>query len=641
MEEPNEEWEIQEYAISESNFRGKVSWILSKGLGFGKKVLISGILISSAPLVVPPLLIVSAIGVAVSVPSGVLLASYACAEKLMSKLLPRPEPILLEYGLVKDGEQDIILDEGDDEWLGENIDMRREEEEEKEDIKAGVETRVELLEKENNEIEEWKAKEEVEDHVEEDVKMNSQEKIEGFDEKKNDKTGGKASGDCGGEVVKMNERGEIGDNVDDNESLDKESNEKEARKVLEGDGYGQEGIKRNAQEEEMGDVDVIVEKNGYEEDVGEYLDMEEETPLEQTDGVQIEGDGEVHGVVLGLIESDEQNGEATIEVTSVVMEKNGGRASVNGIEEEEIEKETRGLLETIGDEGKDVSTAEKETQGGEENGEQRVITSGLEDIEIPVEAKIVDSDVGLVKNVERNIKEEPKQGQEIQDRKYIEDVNDEPRDIKAINKENGNISENKTIDHDFVAEKPIGEMSNSATVHNIVVEKQTPVLNSFSTLQGEKAEDNIANVDPKIKEKEIVALSNADAREVGAKIEFDDKNIDSGQNPYAVYTTPHDVVEHPVSRRTDETKDAGVSSGKEVSTPLKEVLYNEEKIWEQIDAIRSIVGYKVAPQKTCIEELKALYIFTGVQPPASFKHPSDLTEVNDKLHFLMSIIGLK
>lgn len=446
MEEPNEEWEIKEYAISESNLRGKVSWILNKGLGFGKKVLVTGILISSAPLVLPPLLIVSAIGVAVSVPSGIFLASYASTEKLMSKLLPRPEPLLLEYG----------PEEGEDEWLGENIDTRREEEEEKEDIKVGFETRIELLEKENNEIEAWKAKEEEEeDHVQEGAKMKAQEKIKGFDdietvEKKNDKTGGgKTSGDYGGEDVKMKEREEVGDNVDVIELLDKENNEKEGTKVMEGDGYGQEGVKRNAQDEEIGDVDVIVEKNGYEEDGGEYLDVEEETSLKQIDGIQIEGDGEVHGIVLGLIESDEESGDATIEVTSIVMDKKGGQASVNDIEQEEIVKETRGLLERIRDETKDENPAQKETQGAEETGDQRVITIGLEDIEIPVEAKIVDSDIGLVK------------------------------------------------------------------------------------------EENIADVNPKIEEKEIVVLSNADAREVGDKIEFDDKNIASGQNPYAVYKASH------------------------------------------------------------------------------------------------------
>jgi hypothetical protein len=53
------------------------------------------------------------------------------------------------------------------------------------------------------------------------------------------------------------------------------------------------------------------------------------------------------------------------------------------------------------------------------------------------------------------------------------------------------------------------------------------------------------------------------------------------------------------------------------------------------------VGYKASVRGTCIEELKALYIFTGVEPPASFRDPSDLAEVNDKLKFLMTIVGVK
>lgn len=75
---------------------------------------------------------------------------------------------------------------------------------------------------------------------------------------------------------------------------------------------------------------------------------------------------------------------------------------------------------------------------------------------------------------------------------------------------------------------------------------------------------------------------------------------------------------------------------------LLQVLFNEEKIWVKIDAMRTIVGYKATPQKMCIEEeLKALYIFTGVEPPALFKDPSDLVEVNEKLQILMSIVGVK
>jgi hypothetical protein len=72
-----------------------------------------------------------------------------------------------------------------------------------------------------------------------------------------------------------------------------------------------------------------------------------------------------------------------------------------------------------------------------------------------------------------------------------------------------------------------------------------------------------------------------------------------------------------------------------------QVLYNEEKIWETIEAMRSIVGCKAMPQKTCIEEVKALYIFTGVEPPTSFKDPSDLAEVFERLQFLMAIVGVK
>lgn len=70
-------------------------------------------------------------------------------------------------------------------------------------------------------------------------------------------------------------------------------------------------------------------------------------------------------------------------------------------------------------------------------------------------------------------------------------------------------------------------------------------------------------------------------------------------------------------------------------------IYAEEKIWQQIKAMRKIVGYKAKLQASCIKELKALYIFTGVEPPALFKDTSDLVEVSNKLWFLMSVVGVK
>lgn len=57
--------------------------------------------------------------------------------------------------------------------------------------------------------------------------------------------------------------------------------------------------------------------------------------------------------------------------------------------------------------------------------------------------------------------------------------------------------------------------------------------------------------------------------------------------------------------------------------------------------MRTLVGHTAARQGTYTEELKALYIFTGVEPPVSFKDSSDLAEVSDKLRFLMSIVGVK
>lgn len=40
--------------------------------------------------------------------------------------------------------------------------------------------------------------------------------------------------------------------------------------------------------------------------------------------------------------------------------------------------------------------------------------------------------------------------------------------------------------------------------------------------------------------------------------------------------------------------------------------YSEEQIWAKMETLRKIVGYSVARSTTYSEELKALYMFTGV-----------------------------
>lgn len=108
----------------EEEKKSKLRWIIDAGFSLGKKLVITGVVITSAPLVLPPLVVVSALGCALSFPFGVVFASYACTQKLMSRLLPSPTTLLLPY------------DDDDDD---------KEEEEEIEAMKYGIQARIELL----------------------------------------------------------------------------------------------------------------------------------------------------------------------------------------------------------------------------------------------------------------------------------------------------------------------------------------------------------------------------------------------------------------------------------------------------------------------------------------------------------------
>ncbi|CAL5082802.1 unnamed protein product [Urochloa decumbens] len=67
----------------------------------------------------------------------------------------------------------------------------------------------------------------------------------------------------------------------------------------------------------------------------------------------------------------------------------------------------------------------------------------------------------------------------------------------------------------------------------------------------------------------------------------------------------------------------------------------EEQLREQLDTLRTITGYRSATSLTLEAELAGLYIFVGVEPPVSSRDASDLTEINMKLQFLKSIIGVE
>ncbi|CAD5186741.1 unnamed protein product [Musa acuminata subsp. malaccensis] len=67
----------------------------------------------------------------------------------------------------------------------------------------------------------------------------------------------------------------------------------------------------------------------------------------------------------------------------------------------------------------------------------------------------------------------------------------------------------------------------------------------------------------------------------------------------------------------------------------------KDMIWEEISALRTIMGYRDALRSSTVEELRALYIFTGVEPPISLKDPSNMMEIQDKLRFLKLLVGVK
>ncbi|XWS57324.1 hypothetical protein CRYUN_Cryun09bG0164200 [Craigia yunnanensis] len=153
MDDSESEWEIQESSRTNSG-DGKLDWMLR----LGRKILVTGIVISSAPLVLPPLIAISAIGFVCSVPCGIFLVSYACTETVMSRLLPMPSPaapLLLEYRKASKAEEEANGDEnqgGQNEVIKGGISIEREEEELKEDTIEEVEMRIELVDKEDGEL---------------------------------------------------------------------------------------------------------------------------------------------------------------------------------------------------------------------------------------------------------------------------------------------------------------------------------------------------------------------------------------------------------------------------------------------------------------------------------------------------------
>ncbi|XP_030529389.1 neurofilament medium polypeptide-like isoform X2 [Rhodamnia argentea] len=477
MDEPSMDWDIEEYS-SEAN-SSKVNWLWNKGVAIGKKVLVTGMVISSAPFVLPPLLVVSALGIAVSVPYGLIFASYACSEKLMSRLLPNP----YEEGIGEEEEEEV--------GFGGDIDMEEEKVEQTEDIKEQLKTRFELV----------------------------------------------------------------------------EGNEEE--KTMVGDTYGNRGMVEDLNSE----VREIMEKDN---------DIIEGSLSQQPRD-------EMRGVLLTL-EVDENDGSkfdqirAPFEVTNVVVLESG---RLQDIGEDELVRETRGLIETFSDEGKPHNPVEEEKMQPEGMHEAD------DEIDVVVESK----------NYGKKGKRKGRKKEKAEE-KTIEKLPRET-DVHKI-KQSGNA-------HADQDKKLAG-----------LVEEKKPITEESEKMTADYGKEKTSNkVDAGKMLKQGTSKGNDQENSLG---------IGDAKIPISL-----------ASSGLNDGRGLQILAGRGISPSFveDEEIYGEEKIWQQIEAMRKIVGYKAKLQASCIEELKALYLFTGVEPPGSFKDTLDVVELNNKLRFLMSVVGVK
>ncbi|KAJ4967792.1 hypothetical protein NE237_014493 [Protea cynaroides] len=483
-EQGEEEWMVQESPSQGSTMR----LILNKGWCLGKKIAITGVAISSAPFVLPPLVVFSTLGVAFAVPFGFVFASYACTEKIMSKFFPIPvSPPILEWN----EEEEFLM----------------------EYVKQGLETSI-----------------------------------------------------------------EIGD---------KNSKQDEAENVTEEENGGQQGdlrrdkekpIKKNLEEKPLRNTSMVIEENRDGENVKNASEAKEK-PVKEIEGATV-GDSRVH----------EEEKLITEAKRVVEVGRNGDIVDI-AIEEEEKTLQHSQNLDKIGTEGK----------------QKRVIMSMFK-------KKTAE------KRDEKHAKKlvEESKGKRAQDRGQENVYKSKEHEVKPI-QEREKMAEERRVEEDTHKIAAVDKPTEVENLKEIADQSGLYMFDDKDAFHGKMLPGSVtANV----------SSMHTYGIEEDSSIK---KDIES-----------ESCVVNPVSSSdTAEFNSAKGAYRKETMIPSGKVLLGEEKIWEQIDAMRTIVGYKATRHATCMEELEALYLFAGVEPPASFRDSSDLVEVNGKLRFLMSIVGIK
>ncbi|CAI8584493.1 unnamed protein product [Vicia faba] len=428
------------------------------------------------------------------------------------------------------------------------------------------------------------------------------------------------------------------------------------------------------------DVDNVVQHNGSEEDNNDYF-AEEEEEVEEEPSSQNHDDEKMEGHLSGESSEERLMSRGTImegfdEIeelkvpfefgdATVVLEECEDEVKVGDIEEGEMQKETKGLLEKIRDESRnDMSGI---SSGLSENDQD--IGRVVENMEVGREEK---QDLGTDGDM-RNQEDSKVYDEMVHDDNMVSVCNKvescEPTSgILELEDDGSNLSKKQVdetpelLDGRGLQDEPIGDLLiETQVLHVLVAEDSSEVkeLEPAISKKGELVENisNLVNQETELREynKRINSSdANTDAREITDEIEYhtcDENRVDAEAHSYTnLLAEPSNVT---VDMHTDsmkvlvsseelESTSSKCSSEKNFVCPSDEVLFNEESIWKQIHTVRKIIGYEGTIQASCSDELKALYIFTGVEPPIFVKeNPFDPAEINEKLHFLMSIVGIK
>ncbi|KAI3819041.1 hypothetical protein L1987_12863 [Smallanthus sonchifolius] len=603
-------------------------------------------------------------GVVFSVPFGLLFASYACTNKLMSMLLPTPQPpppLMLGY------------------YADECYDYRQPDDVEENEDDFGPQVEGYVTDKEDNEqmedinpeiVFEWQT-----------FLKNVDEDVDEREMEMEDDTG-----------VEMRPGFDI--------AGEDQGYEEDAGEYLEGDD-------ESLEEERKGKEQLV--ENRIDENISNTLEVNEDAKLRDEGKVDdaVEDDCVVsrgaYNVAFGDVKDVETTKPVIVEEVEVEFEDDEQAKDVNqGVETEilfELDDDYRQKGQTlVTNVDKDVNEREVEVEMEDdtlqiENVSEEKERERMEDAKLGVEMRLDfdvagddqghEEDAGEYLEGDDDGLEDERKGKEPlvdENRGHREEVNDQDAKLR----DEGRVC--NVVEDDYVAGESASnvvfgdvkdvETSKPVTVKEIDSQKLVEVGSKNGEPVGEirhvvilsNGHDENNSNSREVEELDLVAKevigdankdemehlihSNADSREIGHLDLLDERKANTNLESLEAFVVGNEVKENAADENVDvlarDTDNAKVVYKK---MPSREGDLDDEKIWEKIGAMRTIVGYKAPRQPTCIGELKALYVFTGVEPPASFKgqgegegegeSDSDLDEVNAKLKFLMAIVGVK